>query len=76
MSLADDLRALGVKPGEFIRKSCRGMTPEERSALFADLPNPRRRHQVTPALYAAFERVQAAGGPAAIAREYELCETG
>lgn len=52
------------------------MTDAERTALFTDLPNPRRRRQLTAALEATFVRIRDAGGPENVAAHYEALPTG
>jgi hypothetical protein len=46
------------------------MSQENRTALFFDLPNPRRRHIITPALESTFQRIREAGGPSCVAENY------
>ena len=51
------------------------MTPERRAEIFADLPNPRRRSKLAPALLETFARIRDAGGPRAIATHYESLDS-
>jgi len=51
-------------------RSVLNMSHENRTDLFSDLPNPRRRHIAMPALESAFERIREAGGPEFVAESY------
>ncbi|MAL84311.1 hypothetical protein IG389_07875 [Idiomarina abyssalis] len=65
------------KYGNALRWSSIEKLPDnERSTLFNDLPNPRRRHIAVPALESAFQCISEAGGPKVVASHYEALQTG